>query len=250
DFAQGLGFFVAGLGPLAVAGVLVPFREDPFSTGVVLVLMLSVIAAAAILAGLVGGATATVIAALSFNYFFTRPYLVLEIDSSDDLRPVILLLIVGLGTAALAGKRRASRGIEERAPQYRPNESRHIQRVVGLIMQGADGRDVTAAVQAELTALLLLRSCRFEAGDTPARLPRLERNGTVSGRDLVPGHRGLTLPEGALELPVQAGGRTFGRFVLDPTPNAWVPFEHRVVAVILTDHLAAAIASHMPSVPR
>ena len=53
----------------------------------------------------------------------------------------------------------------------------------------------------------------------------------------------LELPPTELELPVRLGRHSVGRFLVDPTPGVIVPFDHRIVAVILTDHLAAALVS-------
>ena len=99
-------------------------------------------------------------------------------------------------------------------------------------------------MQAELTGLLLAHSCRYEAGEPTSVLPRIERNGTVAGSPAL-----LPLQAEDLELPVSRGDRYVGRFVLSPTVGASVPQENWIVAVILTDHLAAAVISHKPAAP-
>jgi hypothetical protein len=96
-------------------------------------------------------------------------------------------------------------------------------------------------VQAELTTLLIARGCRFEPDDEAALRPaiprRLERDGSVTGRGLDP-----LLPGEELEIPVCLGGKRLGRFVVEPTPEVIVPLAPRVVAIVLTDHLAAAMS--------
>jgi hypothetical protein len=223
---------------------MVPLRTQPVGNEVAFLAMVSVVGIAGVMAGFGGGGSAAVMATLSLDFFFSRPYLELKMDSADDGRNTILLLVVGLGAAALAHRQQAARSAAARMLADRPNESRHIQRVVDLIAQGLDPRDLISAVQAELTVLLLLRSCRFETGESTGWLPRLERNGMIStGRP--PRHHGdLRRPAGEFELLVQAGGGTVGRFVLDPSPGTSVLLEHRVVALILADHLGAAIARH------
>lgn len=246
DLALALGFVVAGFGPLTVATVLSPLRAQPQSTTIVVVVLIFVIATAAVLAGPSAGAVATIMAALSFDFLFIRPYLVLKVDSNDEPWPVVLLLAIGLGIVALARRRRPqSTGTTAPATGPQPNQSRHIQRVVHLIEQGADPHDLISAVQAELTGLLLARSCRFETGEATCPRLRIERNGAVSGRDAA-----LPFPPEDLELPVCRGSHIVGRFVLTPTTGVSVPLEHRIVAVILTDHLAAAVASHQASPPK
>jgi K+-sensing histidine kinase KdpD len=246
DLALVLGFVIAGVGPLVVATVLSPLREQPQSASIVVVVLVFVIATATVLAGPGAGAFATVTAALSFDFLFIRPYLVLKVDSNDELWPVVLLLAVGLGIVAVAGRRwPQSTGTTAPPTRPRPNQSQHIARVVHLIEQGNDPRDLISAVQAELTGLLLARSCRFEPGEAASPLPRMERNGTVAGRDAA-----RPFPHEDVELPVRRGSHNVGRFVLTPTPGVSIPLEHRIIAVILTDHLAAAIASHAPSAPK
>jgi hypothetical protein len=48
-------------------------------------------------------------------------------------------------------------------------------------------------------------------------------------------------------LLVQANGRTYGRFVLDPDPGTLVSVEARQVASILAGQVAAAIAEQAPA---
>jgi hypothetical protein len=238
DLALAAGFAVAGLGPLTAASILLPLREQPYVTSIVGVVLIVVIVASAVLAGPVAGAVATVTAVLSFDFLFVRPYLVLKMPSGDEVWPVVALL--ALGSLVVAVVRRRWPPSVDAAPPARcnPNQSRHIERIVRLIEQGADPRDLTSAVQAELTSLLLLLGCRFETGDSSNPRPRIGRERRVVGPDGV-----VPLAHETLELPVRVRGHVVGRFVLTPTPGVSIPLEHRIVAVILTDHLAAAITS-------
>ena len=90
DAARAFAIAVAAFGPLLVAGILVPFRDDLASANIVLVFVLVVVCGAAI--GTRGsGAFTAVVAAMSFDFFFTRPYQSLKIDDSgrhrDDVPP-------------------------------------------------------------------------------------------------------------------------------------------------------------------
>jgi K+-sensing histidine kinase KdpD len=246
DRALAAGYVTAAAGPLAAVSLLSVFREQPLSIPAVVLLLVVVIVIAATLAGPVAGLTATLTAALSFDFLFVTPYRVLKLGPIEKVWPVALLLATGVSIGFAVQQRWPYRdGAVGSGSQRASSPSLHVHRVALLIEQGADGRDVIAAVQAELTGLLVARSCRFDAGQDPTRRPRLERDGTVSGYGAEP-----VLPATELELPVQRGRHRVGSFVIDPTPGVIVPFDHRIVAVILTDHLAAALAARKPAPPR
>ena len=109
------------------------------------------------------------------------------------------------------------------------------------------------AAQVELTELLRLRSCQFEAFPFTHPLPRLERSGVVSVMEYH-GDRGFALPADGAELPVLGRGNVLGRFVLIPRPDTTVTLEQRVVAVAIADQVGAALADpdrhHTPTVKR
>jgi len=108
DGEVGLGGWVAAvLSPLSVSGVLVAVRGDFFTTNAALVLVLSVLASA-IVGGRWGGVVAAVIAALCFDFFFTRPYYSFTINTRDDLETTVVLLIVGIVVGELVVRARRS----------------------------------------------------------------------------------------------------------------------------------------------
>ena len=76
------------------------------TTNAALVLTIAVVAVAA-LGGRAAGVVTALAAVASFDFFHTRPYLSLAIDSREDVETSILLLVVGLlvGTIATAGQR-------------------------------------------------------------------------------------------------------------------------------------------------
>src|SRR5262249_50297541 len=82
-------------GPLAVSGLLLIVRDDVFATNAALVLVLPVLAAA-IVGGRWGGVVSAVVAALCFDFFFTRPYYSFTISRHDDVETTVVLLAVGL----------------------------------------------------------------------------------------------------------------------------------------------------------
>jgi hypothetical protein len=240
-----LGLLIGGLGPIAVACALVPLRDQLNNANVALA-MVVVVVLAGITGGTGAGALAAVIATLSFDFFHTEPYLSLTINSQDDIETTVLLLAVGLLVGAMAsraGRARASAALGR-------SELRRIHGLSELVSAGATAADVIMAAQEQLTQLLRLRSCRFEAPPYAERRPRLERSGVIAGQTQ---HRmtrgGFELPAEGVELAVLARGREVGRFVMVPQPEVGVSLDERVVAVALADQVGAALAGGPPSSP-
>lgn len=229
---------LAGLLPIVVAGLLVPLRDDLVSTNLALLLVVTVVAGAAI-GGRAGGAVAAVTAAVSFDFFLTQPYLSLHIESADEIETTLLLLVVGVLVGQLAVMSR--RHLEE-AEQGR-SEIARLRRLAELVARGEDGADVLLAAQAELTALLDLEACRFEAGLPDRSRPSLERTGAISGAREWRFVRGdFALPAQGVDLPVLSHGRTVGRFVLTPRTDTGASLEERVVAVAIADLVGSVLA--------
>jgi hypothetical protein len=234
-----IGLVVGGLLPILVAGALVAVRGEIVNANVALILVL-VVVLAAVTGGWRAGAIAAVVSALSFDFFHTRPYLRLTIDSADDVETTVLLLIVGVAVGFLASRARVARS----AAASGRAEIRRIHRIAELAAQGAQSAEMLRAAQEELAAVLELQDCRFEASPFAAPLARVERNGAVTGTKERYFARGeLELPREGAELPVLARGQPIGRFVLVPTPGAGVSLEQRVVAVAIADQVGAVLAS-------
>src|SRR5262245_6486082 len=94
--------------PIAVAALLVGVRGEIESANIALILVLTVVVAA-VTGGWRAGAIAAVVSALSFDFFHTRPYLRLTIDSQDDVETTVLLLIVGVAVGFIASRARTAR---------------------------------------------------------------------------------------------------------------------------------------------
>src|SRR4051812_1421958 len=92
---------LAALGPVVVALLLVPVRTELHNATLPLVLVL-VVVLAGIIGGRRAGALAAIVATVSFDFFLTRPYLSMKIETSADLETALILLGVGLlvGTVA------------------------------------------------------------------------------------------------------------------------------------------------------
>lgn len=234
---------IGGLAPVAAAAALVPLRGVMLNTNVALVLVTVVVVTAAA-GGRQAGATAAVTAALSFDFFHTLPYLRLRIASGDDVETTALLLAVGLLVGSVGARARRARSSAEATR----GEMRRIYRVADAVARGDDATDVILAAQAELTELLHLRSCRFEAPPLTGGFKQLERSGIVSSQTYRFHRGGFELPAEGVELEVLGRGQPLGRFVLDPTPGTGVSLERRIVAVAVADQVGAALA--MPIVHR
>jgi hypothetical protein len=229
---------LAVLGPIAVSGILVGFRNQIRSSNAALVLVL-VVLAAAILGGRWGGAVSAVVSALCFDFFFTRPYYSLTINHRDDIETTLVLLIVGLAVGELVVRTRRSRRIASASRR----EVEQIRRVAALGAGGEAAGKLIGILQRELVEALDVREARFERPPFPTVLPRLghgsvtipaQTNGTPQG------------PSNEVELPVWGQGREFGRFVL-VLPNASTGVsinpDVRALAAALADQLGAALAA-------
>ncbi|HEU5307111.1 MAG TPA: DUF4118 domain-containing protein [Acidimicrobiia bacterium] len=238
DMTRAVGLAIAAFGPLLVAGVLVPFRDDLASANVVLVFVLVVVFGAA--AGTrFSGALTAVVAAMSYDFFFTKPYQSLKIENANDLGTTLLLLAIGLVVAEIVAFTRQHRARAE----TRRDEIQMLRRTAELVAAGTSTDDVLDTVKGELVELLSLVECRYESAPTASVLPRIERTGAVDGahRRWLGGE--FTLPGLGAEIPVVARGRDLGRLVLIPDVSVGVSLEERIVAVALVDQLGAALAA-------
>jgi hypothetical protein len=235
-----IGLAAAGVLPIAVAAALVGVRGEIINANVALALVVTVVISS-VIGGWQAGTVAALVSALSYDFFFTRPYLSLSIASQDDVETTALLLVVGLIVGVVAARGRRSRASAESGQA----DIRRIHRVAEQAVAGTPAEDVILSAQRELTELLSLDHCRFEAPPYAEVLPRLERSGVVSGvheRRLTQGE--FELPPQGVELVVLARGEPVGRFVLMPKPHAGISLEQRVVAVAIVDQVGGAIASH------
>jgi hypothetical protein len=241
DLARAVGLTIAAFGPLFVAGLLVPFRADLASANVVLVYVLVVVFGAAVGTRWSGALTA-VVAAMSYDFFFTKPYQSLKIDNANDVETTLLLLAIGLVVAELVAFTRRHRARAE----TRSDEIQMLRRTAELVASGAPSERVLDTVRKELVELLSLVECRYESAPFAGTLPQIQRTGAIDGahRRWIGGE--FTLPGLGAEIPVAARGRTFGRLVLIPDVSVGVSIEERVVAVALADQLGAAFAADSP----
>jgi K+-sensing histidine kinase KdpD len=236
--AEAAGLVFGCLAPLVVAAIFVPFRDEAIvDTNVALVLVVVVRLAA--LGVRRAGAVGAIVAAISYDFFFTRPYQSLKIDNAEDIGTTVMLLVIGLLAAEVAVFARRHR----RSAAQSHDEILRLHRVAELVAGGSSSQEVAAAVEHELVELMGLRSCHFERPPFSSMLPELGRRGGVEAttRRWVDGE--LTLPPGGMEIPVLVRGEVRGRLVLEPGDDVGVSIEERTVAVALSDQLGAALAA-------
>jgi hypothetical protein len=234
--------------PLLVAWALIPLRDATSPANVALALMTAVVALAAT-TGWPAGAAAAVTSSVAYDVFHTEPYLSLRITSHDDVETTILLLAAGLVVGVLAARARYDRAAAEAGR----SQLGRIYRLAEAVVAGSEPADVILDAERELTELLKLRGCRFEA--PPFRHPYMRiARGELPAVSQPPSVRirreladEMELPAGGVELPVLAHGRPVGRFVLLPTRGETLSLEQHVVAVALADQVGALLATRQPA---
>jgi hypothetical protein len=214
------------------------------NTNVALILAVVVVVAGA-LGGRAAGMAAGLTAAVSFDFFHTRPYLSFLIHDADDVEMTLLLLVLGLVSGQLAWKA----GVAAHQRDDTRGGLDQIRRLADKVARGQESVDVIAAARAELIDLFQLVDCRFEAAPFHDRLDIvvLERNGVVAHRRyrLQPGgDLELELPADGVALPILSRGQIVGRFILDFGPEAGATLEQRIVAIALADQVGASLAAY------
>jgi K+-sensing histidine kinase KdpD len=226
------------LAPLAVAGLLVPARESLVGTAAALILV-ALIAAIAILGTRVAGLLASASSALWFDFFLTRPYERLAISHRADLETAISLLVVGVIVTELAARSRHHRQVAVEEADF----VAVIHKLGEMIALGEPSVRVVDTASAELMELLDLHGCEYVTGIPAPHRTTVMSDGQVIHGGLQWGVSTMGLPGRDLDLPVQFGGRTFGRFVLVPTPGHPVPLERMIVAVSIASQTGASLAT-------
>jgi K+-sensing histidine kinase KdpD len=225
--------------PVALAAALVPFRSSIPNTDAALAMILVVVAVAANgyrLAGIL----AAVSVAVWFDFFLTRPYETFSITRRTDIETTVLLLVIGVAVTEIAvwGRR------QHEAAARRAGYLDGISTAARAAATGTSPAALTEQVCGQLTRLLSLSSCRFQAGaagiGNPARLRRDGR--VVSGGQVWDGGRDGLPPGTDTELLAEAGGLLQGRFLLTPGTGKPVTLEQRLAAVAFADQAGAALS--------
>ena len=232
--------FVAGLASLvalAIACLLVPIRAEINNANVALVLMAVVIVAGA-LGGRVSGLIVAGVAGLSFNFFHTRPYSSLKIDSANDIVSLALLVVGGLVVGELAARRAGT--IDDR--RRFEADLLCLERFALVVGAEVPLLQVWADARAEIGRVLGADAVWFEPlsqVSASAALPVLDWDGVHGSRV----HRwlgtGFSLPVEGVQIPLVEG---LGRVVVRPNRNLVVPSYARRHAVAVAALLTTALA--------
>jgi K+-sensing histidine kinase KdpD len=233
----GIALLSALLAPPAAAAALIPARSHTDNANIALALVVVVVAVATF-----GHRLATVVSAISaagwFDFFHTRPYYSFTISAHDDVVTAVLLLVVGVVVGELAIRTRRHL-LEARTGS---GDISNLHAIAELVAAGEKPDIAVVTVASELRRLFGLRDCTFERApfESNPRVARFERSGNVVVGELSWGVGTMGLPGKQVELVVSGFGRTFGRFLMTPTPGHPVSFDRRIIAIALADQVAAA----------
>lgn len=236
---DGAAMVAAIAAPLAVSGILLPFRAAWPNTNVALLLVVVVVAVAAI-GNRLAGALAAVWAAICFDFFFTVPYDRLTISRPSDVVTFALLLAVGVAVSQLAARARTLKTIAVTDAAY----LERVRRAASLV-QTASSAAVVDHVREQLAGLLDLRECRFEYGKLMGTPARLEADGTIMTRYGRWDADQFGFPEGETEIRTFVADQYYGRFMLTPNLGARPSRQARLVAVTLAETAGRALAADM-----
>lgn len=166
------------------------------ASGAALVLVLSVVAAAAT-GDRAAGLLAAVSAAAAFDYFLTVPFYSFTMSYRDDVQLAVALVLVGLAVTEIAlwGQR------QQRAAARRDGYLRGLLRVNEVAESTADPAQRRAAVAAAITEILAADRCEWV-------------DGSPHWNDAVVGHDGVVQRSGSLLRVEQSGLPTDGWTVI------------------------------------
>ncbi|HET8987576.1 MAG TPA: DUF4118 domain-containing protein [Humibacillus sp.] len=227
--------WAAALLPVAVGAVLVLWRGEMSQSTAAMVLVLTVVAAAAT-GDRLAGVIAALAAAGSFDFFLTVPYGSFSIHQRDDLELAIVLVGVGLAVTELAlwGRRQQAASLRREG---------YIQGLTQLLDLPSDTSETARAdaISAAITRTLGADRSEWVPGHPSALDAKVESDGEVwaGGRPLAVARAGLPT-ESCTAVPVTRRGMPLGHFrvvasthVVRPTP------EQLRVAVLLADRMSA-----------
>ena len=184
---------------------------------------------------------AAVTAAFAFEFFDTKPFEQLAIARGPDVWTTVVLAAVGL----LAGEC-VVRLVRQRVSiESGTADMQRVRTASDLVASGQEAVLVVEQIAQELERLLQLKDCRFEAVESHAGAPEVQRDGSLSlsVSDGTPASKVLGPWEWA-ELPVWGQGQVLGHFVLSFRSDAQVGRDQLLVAVTLADQVGAALTAY------
>jgi hypothetical protein len=228
------------LGVLALALALVAVRE--IGTANVALLLSGVVMAACAAGGRRAGGATAVVAAVSFNFFHTRPYLSLDMDHGRDVLTLVLMVLLGLAAGEIARQGR----LAVLDARHTRQALHRLGDMAEIAAHGGVTDEVVARVEHILAVDLRAAAVRVEVPAGPGDLPLVRRTGNV---EPAPGHRvspAVELVDGPVALPITFGAERLGRLVIDPGPGRHLDHEGVATAATAADQLAVALGHHAP----
>jgi hypothetical protein len=223
--------------PLLISLVLVPVRRTFPSTSSALILVVVIVAAAAY-GERESGIAASISSSIWFDFFLTRPYENFSIIGRGDIETAVLLFVIGVAVSEIAVRARRQTSVaRERAAWLAM-----LHDFAEMVATGESPEFVVIRAAAELSGLLSLQDCRFEATAPDSRVPRLEPGGDIYVQSVKWDTRELGLPGREVELLVESHGQSRGKFILVPAPGRPITLDRLIVAVALADQVGAALS--------
>nr|WP_279323169.1 DUF4118 domain-containing protein [Altererythrobacter segetis] len=191
-----------------------------WGTTPVVLLYLPAVLAGAVYCGLWPSLAAAVLAALTYNYFFTAPYRTFIIHSPADVVTVAMLFLVAVVTSRLAGS------LREQARLAAAHAARNAT-IAGLarrLLSCASEQDIVALTVNELSALFACNAVLLTGGDAPTIVASAPANVDLAPSDFAAA--ALTLNTG------EAAGRGVRRVPLAEWQFHPVASDQMVMAAI------------------
>ena len=222
------------LGPVAVAAVLIPFR-DSLPNAVAALVLVAVVVAVAAFGSRAAGLLAAAGSAVWFDFFLTRPFEHFTITHRADIETTSLLLAVGAAVTEIAVRGRR----HQTALSIDESYLSALRETSEAVATGQSPEAVVEIDQRHLIAMLDLQGCRFQRYEFGG-FPRLEPNGSIASPiGAADFDRAVAVPA-RVELLVSVGSQASGRFLLDLKPGGLPPLAARQVAVIVARQVGIA----------
>jgi hypothetical protein len=195
------------------------------------ILLASIVTLAALVSRGAGLATA-ITAAVTYNFFHTRPYHSLRIHESRDVVIVALLAVLGLVVSDISAWRR--RREVKIARSDRANDGPETTRT--LLSTSQPVSVVWPSVVGTIMDQLGLAECRLDPTVAPDQV-LISRTAARSAD----GDDGFVLPVQGAAIPVVFDGATLGYLVITPRRGLGALWVERRVVIALADHVAIAL---------
>ena len=224
--------------PIVVGAALGLFRDGMNQSTAAMVLVLTVVAAAAT-GDRVAGVAAALAAAGAFDFFLTEPFYSLSIHHRDDLELALALVVVGLAVTEIAlwGRR------QQAAAQRRDGYISGLTQLLDLPHDTTEDARSTAIATA-ITTVLGADRCSWDAGRPRWNDAVIGADGqvTTGGRRLPVERTGLPT-DGYTAVVVRRGTDVVGHFRVTASTHVVRPTSEQLrVAVLLADRMANARA--------